>query len=86
MAIRQGDSMLLNNLNHNAIRFISTQRHEFAHRLQDVLPELNDYFVRLWQERTAGEEIQTMQKMTGNNKYHPKEKGKRDDFPNPYLW
>lgn len=85
MAIRQGDSMLLNNLNHNAIRFISTQRHEFTHRLQDVLPELNGYFVRLWQERTAGEEIQTMQKMTGNNKYHPKEKGKRDDFPDPYY-
>lgn len=85
MAFQQGDSMMLNNLKHNAVRFISTQRHEFVHRLQNVLPELNDYFVRLWHERTVKDKVQTMQKMTGNSRYNAKEIGKRDDFPNPYY-
>ncbi|SSY80644.1 phage head morphogenesis protein [Alysiella crassa] len=85
MAFQQGDSMMLNNLNHNATRMISTQIHEFTHRLQKVLPELNDYFVRLWHEKTANDKVQTLRKMTGNQRYRANEIGKRDDFPNPYY-
>lgn len=85
MVFQHGDSMLLNNLNQNTTLIVSTQRHEFVHRLQKVLPVLNNYFVRLWYERTVNDPIQTMQQMTGNPRYDIKEIGKRDDFPNPYY-
>ena len=77
--------MLLNNLNKSKISIDSTQIHEFAHRLQSPIPELDGYFTCLWQERPQGEIVKTMREMTGNNGYGLQEKGKRDDFPSPYY-
>lgn len=82
---RKGDSLLLNNLKKSKMSIDSTQIHEFAHRLQSSMPELDEYFTRLWKERTKGEAVKTMREMTGNDGYGLQEKGKRDDFPSPYY-
>ena len=82
---RKGDSLLLNNLNKSKMSIDSTQIHEFAHRLQSSMPELDGYFTRLWKERTQGEAVKTMREMTGESGYNEQEKGKRDDFPSPYY-
>lgn len=82
--IKIGDSMILNNTKHSVLT-VSTQVHEYAHRLQAAMPELDAYFTRLWEDRTKGEDVQTMREMTGNSAYHVKEVGKRDGFPHPYY-
>lgn len=85
-AFQQGDGLIKNNLSFGSKRrIISTHVHEFAHRLQQVMPELDSYFSRLWRERTAGEAVQSMNAMTGNRQYEDHERGKRDDFPDPYY-
>jgi len=84
--LQQGDGLIKNNLSFGSKRYIiSTHIHEFAHRLQQAMPELDGHFARLWRERTAGETVQSMIAMTGNNQYEDYERGKRDDFPSPYY-
>ena len=85
-AFQQGDGLIKNDLSFGSKRLIiSTHIHEFAHRLQQAMPELDSYFARLWRERTAGEAIQSMNAMTGSKRYKDHEQGKRDDFPSPYY-
>lgn len=59
--------------------------HEFAHRLQAAMPELNDLFVRLWHERTKGEAAEPLRVLTGNMRYGKNEIAKKDGFPDPYY-
>lgn len=85
-AFQQGDGLIKNDLSFGSKRYIiSTHVHEFAHRLQRVMPELDSYFSRIWRERTAGEAVQSMNAMTGSKRYKEHEQGKRDDFPSPYY-
>ena len=89
MAFQQGDSLLLNNAQYlmspDKSLYVSTQVHEFAHRLQRVFPDLDALFTRLWQEKTKNDPVQTLREMTGNRNYRQDEKGKPDHFPNPYY-
>ena len=80
-----GDGMIINDLSSSKRNLISTQIHEFAHRLQSAMPELDNHFTRLWKERTANDTVKTMREMTGFLGYDVGEIGKRDDFPNPYY-
>ena len=67
----------------NQIR--STVIHEFAHRLQTAMPELDELFVRLWKERTEGETVQYLHKLLPDHGFNAKEICKKDHFPNPYY-
>lgn len=82
---QKGDSMILSNLKQNYETILATHVHEFGHRLQSVMPELDGYFTRLWKERTKDDEVQTLREMTGIRGYRADEKGKRDDFPDAYY-
>lgn len=82
--IQQGDSMLLVNIL-KADGGVSMQVHEFAHRLQDIMPELQEKFARLWAERTAGETAKTLRELTDSTLYGIGEIAKKDDFPRPYY-
>lgn len=63
--------------------------HEFAHRLQLVMPKLNDYFKSLWLTRTQGEKTRPLANIQIERgeipTYHIKEVGKKDHFVNVYI-
>ena len=61
-----------------------THVHEFGHRLQHVMPELDELFVRLWQERTKNDKTEKLYKLFPDHGYEKGEKTKKDQFPHPY--
>lgn len=87
-----GDSLL--KLNNMGGKFISNKAyditiHEFAHRLQTAIPELDNYFTQLWLDRTKGEQTRPLaiiQKERGERVYYDKsEVGRKDSFANVYV-
>lgn len=84
--LQEGDSLILANLYKNEwLDRQSTYIHEFAHRLQFAMPELQDVFLRLFLERTRGDKIEKLNDILGRKKWRDNEKGMRDDFPEPYY-
>lgn len=61
----------------------STAVHEYTHRLQHALPQLDDYFQHLHQRRTAGEPLRRLKDLTGLN-YASDEVTREDHYTNPY--
>lgn len=59
--------------------------HEFAHRLQNAMPELDDYFQELHVRRTAGEAIEKLKDITRNDAYADYEEARRDAYISPYM-
>ena len=63
--------------------------HEYGHRLQAIMPELDAYFKQLWIDRTKGERTRPLaliQKERGEYPYYaPSEVGRRDNFANVYI-
>lgn len=59
--------------------------HEYTHRLQAAMPELDDYFQKLHVKRTAGTELELLREVTGNPNYRPNEKTRKDDYLEPYM-
>lgn len=87
-----GDSLLkLNNMSGKIIdnRAYDITIHEFAHRLQTAIPELDAYFIQFWLDRTQGEKtrpLATIQSERGERpSYHKSEVGRKDGFANVYV-
>lgn len=87
-----GDSLLkLNNMGGKSIgnKAYDITIHEFAHRLQTAIPELDDYFAQFWLDRTKGEQtrpLAVIQKERGEKAYYDKaEVGRKDNFANVYV-
>ena len=57
--------------------------HEYAHRLQSALPELDALFQDLHRQRTQGEMLESLRALTGI-KYSPSEVTRKDKYVNPY--
>lgn len=84
-----GDSwMRLNGLNGKSGGY-NVAIHEFAHRLQFVIPSLNDYFKSLWLARTQGEKTRPLARIQVERgetpRYEIKEVGRKDNFVNVYI-
>ncbi|MCK3657231.1 hypothetical protein A4G18_00475 [Pasteurellaceae bacterium Pebbles2] len=62
-------------------RRISTHIHEFGHRLQEIMPELDKYFVDFWKKRTAGKPELDLREYGYANVGKFKDGG----FPEPYY-
>ena len=63
--------------------------HEYGHRLQAVMPELDDYFRQAWLDRTAGEKNRPLNDILHDlgelPRYGATEIGRKDHFVNPYF-
>lgn len=86
--IAEGDSLLkLNNLTGRTIsgagRAISV--HEFGHRIQQAMPELDAYFKQFWLDRTEGEVSQRLNVLAKIRDYDDDEIGRRDNFADVYI-
>jgi hypothetical protein len=57
--------------------------HEYAHRLQAALPDLDAKFQELHRRRTAGESLQSLKALTNFN-YPASERARPDKYINPY--
>ena len=84
--IKPGDTatLLVRNIGHRDIaRRLSTHVHEFGHRLQTVMPELDALFARYWELRTQGDKIEKLTELFPG-RFRPDELTKKDAFPDPY--
>lgn len=52
--LKNGDTFILSNTNHGEKMRLSRYVHEYGHKLQREIPELDKYFSDLWKRRTAG--------------------------------
>lgn len=63
--------------------------HEYAHRLQFIMPELDAYFMNMWLDRTRGEKTRPLNdilKEQGEKPvYNAREKGRADHFLDLYF-
>ena len=57
--------------------------HELAHRLQYVMPDLDDYFQALHVKRTEGDPLKPLRKL--DKRYKVNEKTREDEYANPYM-
>lgn len=88
-----GDSLLkLNNMRGKTITSAARDVaiHEYAHRLQAVMPELDEYFKQMWITRTKGEKdrhLGVIEKESGLtvHKWQATERGRKDHFANVYI-
>jgi len=62
---------------------VSTMIHEYFHRLQNVLPEMDDAFEALHKRRTAGEPLVKLQNF--GKGYRADEKCRPDGYIHPYM-
>lgn len=62
---------------------VSTAVHEFAHRLQHALPELDDIFQELHRKRTSGDSLERLMDIT-NLRYGRGEVARKDKYLDPY--
>ncbi|CAM3169308.1 phage minor head protein [Moritella viscosa] len=62
----------------------STAAHEYAHRLQKAIPELDTLFNRIHQRRTQGDKLERLRDLTGLN-YGLKEVTRKDGYYNVYM-
>lgn len=67
-----------------SVRNFKVAVHEYAHRLQHIVQEADDYFQRLHQRRTKGERLQKLAQLTGKN-YADSEVAKEDKYIEPYF-
>lgn len=61
----------------------STALHEYTHRLQHALPELDNFFQDLHHRRTRNDPLRRLRDLTGHN-YAPHEVAREDHYVNPY--
>lgn len=62
----------------------STAAHEYAHRLQKAMPELDALFNRIHQQRTQGDKLEKLRDLTGLN-YGFNEVTRKDGYYNVYM-
>lgn len=58
--------------------------HEFAHRLQNALPELDKLFQELHLQRTGGEPLERLRDVVTGSRYASNEVTRKDKYTNPY--
>lgn len=58
--------------------------HEYSHRLQAAIPELDDYFQQLHINRTANDQLKSLKSVTGDN-YSDNEVFREDKYINSYM-
>lgn len=83
--VKNGDTFIVSNTNHNEAKRISTLVHEYGHKLQRELPELDRYFVDFWHKATAGDKVEKLADLFPNLKFRSSEITKKDHFPHPYF-
>lgn len=74
--LKQGDGFL-------TARDLRSAVHEFSHRLQYAMPDLDDFFQELHVRRTAGERLQSLRTLTGI-RYSRREVARPDKYLNAY--
>lgn len=62
----------------------STALHEYAHRLQHVLPDLDDYFQLLHGRRTKGDALRRLRDLYPRNGYGKDEVTREDEYRHAY--
>jgi len=62
----------------------STAVHEFSHRLQHAIPELDDYFQDMHERRTKGDPLKRLKDLFPGHGYAIKEVTREDKYINPY--
>lgn len=68
-----------------AVRDFGSTVHEYAHRLQAAMPELDDYFQQLHVGRTAGDPLRRMRDLSPGYPYAASEVAREDDYIHPYM-
>ena len=63
---------------------LATHVHEYGHRLQKILPELDALFTRYWELRTQGDKVEKLSDLLPKDGYGEFELTKKDRFPHPY--
>lgn len=58
--------------------------HEFAHRLQESLPDLDELFQELHRRRTKGDPLRRLRDITGSKSYKTSEYAREDHYSHPY--
>lgn len=62
----------------------STALHEYAHRLQHVLPDLDDYFQQLHGRRTSGDQLHRLRDLYPGRGYGRNEVTREDEYRDAY--
>jgi hypothetical protein len=62
----------------------STALHEYTHRLQHALPELDDFFQELHGRRTKGDQLKLLRDLYPYHGYAKSEKAREDKYRVPY--
>ena len=58
--------------------------HEYTHRLQSAMPELDSLFQEIHTRRTGGDQIERLSKIYPNNGYREEEYSRKDKYINAY--
>jgi hypothetical protein len=64
---------------------LATAVHEYAHRLQAAMPDLDDIFQQHFERRTVGQALQQLRALDPMKSYAPREMARDDAFPNKYY-
>ncbi len=64
---------------------VGTAIHELGHRLQSAMPDLDRRFVVLHRERTAGDQLESLQDLQPNLPYEAHEVTRKDKYTDPYF-
>lgn len=62
---------------------LSVAVHEFAHRIQAALPQLDNFFQDMHKRRTAGDTLRSLARLTGHG-YGANELTREDNYVDPY--
>lgn len=79
-----GDSLILADKTAEQASRLSTHVHEYGHRLQTALPDLDNYFVEFWKEHTKNDKVEKLAVLLSDPRYKD-EITKKDHFPHPYY-
>lgn len=75
---KKGDGIIVADKHRTAV-------HEFAHRIQNAIPQLDDYFQELHIDRTFGDPLIRLSKLLSDPRYRDDEKTREDDYITPYF-
>jgi hypothetical protein len=67
------------------VRNLTNAVHEFGHRLQAAMPELNSYFQQLHERRTRNEPIRALSELRPGSGYGALEMGQEDKYADIYF-
>ncbi|WAX71612.1 phage minor head protein [Gallibacterium anatis] len=83
--VKANDVLITTNKSRDKAYRLSTHIHEYGHRLQQVLPELDNYFVEFWKKSTENDVIEKLDDLFPHVGFGKTEITKKDHFPSPYY-